>query len=194
MCTEVNVKELDVVSADNKVFLKRVEPDFKKLGPKLGKAMKAAAAAIKALDAASIAELETGGCITINVDGTDYQITTDDVRIISENIEGWMVANEGDLTVALDITVTDELAAEGLAREIVNRVQNMRKARNFDITDHITLGIVANAEVDKVLASFGDYIAGQVLADSIVSVPTPGQDFEAVNIDGLELYISVSRC
>lgn len=194
VCTEVNVKELDVVSADNKVFLKRVEPDFKKLGPKLGKAMKAAAAAIKALDAASIAELETGGCITINVDGTDYQITTDDVRIISENIEGWMVANEGDLTVALDITVTDELAAEGLAREIVNRVQNMRKARNFDITDHITLGIVANAEVDKVLASFGDYIAGQVLADSIVSVPTPGQDFEAVNIDGLELYISVSRC
>ena len=136
---EVNVKDLKLVASDNEVFVKRVDPDFKRLGPKMGKLMKQAAAAIKALDASSISDLEKNGMISIDLDGTSVDIELADVKVISEDIPGWLVANEGDLTVALDIDVTPELMREGLAREIINRVQNIRKSRGYDITDHINL-------------------------------------------------------
>ena len=192
---EVNVKSLEVVSADNEVFVKRVEPDFKKLGPKFGKQMKQAAQIIKALGRDSIAALERDGAIDINIDGTAARVEIADVKIISEDMPGWLVANDGDLTVALDIEISESLRREGLAREIINRVQNIRKSRGFDITDHISVTFAPVPEIEAAVESFGDYIATQVLADAIVCAPVcddaPGR--EILDIDGLEIVTDIRK-
>jgi len=193
---EVNVKKLEIVSGDNEVFVKRVEPDFKKLGPKFGKGMKQAAAIIKNLDKAAIARLEQDGGIDIAVDGVDsVRVDIADVKIISEDIPGWLVANEGSLTVALDIELSDELRREGLAREIINRVQNIRKDRGYEITDNISLVFAPCDEVEAALASFGDYIATQVLARAIkVEEPEAGSTtVEQLDIDGLTVRVDIRR-
>ena len=188
VCTEVNVKKLDVVAADNEIFVKRVDPDFKKLGPKFGKAMKQAAALIKSLDRASIAALERDGFIDLDLDGAKTRVDIADVKIISEDMPGWLVANEGALTVALDIDVTDDLFREGLAREIINRVQNIRKKRGFDITDHINLTFMPCAEVNGVVEHYGSYIAAQVLADSVMVADNVNPaEVEILDIDDLKL-------
>lgn len=186
--TEVNVKKLEIVAADNEVFVKRVDPDFKKLGPKFGKQMKQAAAMIKALDRDGIAALERDGVITLTIDGADYAVELGDVKIISEDMPGWLVANEGALTVALDIDVTPELFREGLAREIINRVQNIRKRRGYDITDHINLVFLPCDEVAGVVSDFGEYIAAQVLADAItVADAAADAEVEILDIDELKI-------
>ena len=184
---EVNVKCLEVVSADNEVFVKRVVPDFKKLGPKFGKQMKSAAEIIKNLGRAEISALESDGSIEIDIDGTKTAVELADVKIISEDMEGWLVANDGDLTVALDIDVTPELFREGLAREIINRVQNIRKKRDYDITDHINLCFLPCPEIDDVVKDFGKYIATQVLADSITIESADSDDIEILDIDDLKI-------
>ncbi|MDE5682590.1 MAG: class I tRNA ligase family protein [Muribaculaceae bacterium] len=165
--TEVNVKELQVVAPDNEVFVKRVDPDFKKLGPKFGKLMKQAAALIKAFSAEQIRTLEREGGIDLEIDGVSTRVDLTDVKVISEDIPGWLVANEGALTVALDIEISPELFREGLSRDIINRVQRYRKEQNFDITDHINIQFMHCPELDDVLSVYSDYIAEQVLADSI---------------------------
>ncbi|MDE6612238.1 MAG: class I tRNA ligase family protein, partial [Muribaculaceae bacterium] len=186
--TEVNVKKLEIVAADNEVFVKRVDPDFKKLGPKFGKQMKQAAGMIKALDRDGIAALERDGVITLTIDGADYAVELGDVKIISEDMPGWLVANEGALTVALDIDVTPELFREGLAREIINRVQNIRKRRGYDITDHINLVFLPCDEVAGVVSVFGEYIAAQVLADAItVADAAADAEVEILDIDELKI-------
>ncbi len=191
--TEVNVKDLKLVASDNEVFVKRVDPDFKRLGPKMGKLMKQAAAAIKALDASSISDLEKNGVISIDLDGTSVDIELADVKVISEDIPGWLVANEGDLTVALDIDVTPELMREGLAREIINRVQNIRKSRGYDITDHINLLFVPSPEIEEVLAGFGGYIGAQVLADSITTgEPSDPNSVEILDLDEIKFGVVVT--
>ena len=188
VCTEVNVKKLEVVSADNEIFVKRVDPDFKKLGPKFGKLMKQAAALIKSLDRASIASLERDGYLDLEIEGTTSRVDIDDVKIISEDMPGWLVANEGTLTVALDIDVTPELFREGLAREIINRVQNIRKRRGYDITDHITLTFLPCEEIKDVVAEYGEYISTQVLADSVAISDAVAPDaVEILDIDDLKL-------
>ncbi len=188
VCTEVNVKKLEVVSADNEIFVKRVDPDFKKLGPKFGKLMKQAAALIKSLDRASIAALERDGYLDLNIEGTSARVDIADVKIISEDMPGWLVANEGALTVALDIDVTPELFREGLAREIINRVQNIRKKRGYDITDHINLTFVPCPEIEGVVAEYGSYIAAQVLADAVtVADVTDADAVEILDIDDIKL-------
>ncbi len=190
---EVNVKDLKLVASDNEVFVKRVDPDFKRLGPKMGKLMKQAAAAIKALDASSISDLEKNGMISIDLDGTSVDIELADVKVISEDIPGWLVANEGDLTVALDIDVTPELMREGLAREIINRVQNIRKSRGYDITDHINLLFVPSPEIEDVLAGFGGYIGAQVLADSITTgEPSDPNSVEILDLDEIKFGVVVT--
>ncbi|MDE6197463.1 MAG: isoleucine--tRNA ligase, partial [Muribaculaceae bacterium] len=167
---------------------KRVDPDFKKLGPKFGKQMKQAAALIKSLDRESIAALERDGSITLDIDGTQTVVDIADVKIISEDMPGWLVANEGSLTVALDIDVTPELFREGLAREIINRVQNIRKKRDYDITDHINIVFLPCAEVEEVTREYGEYIAAQVLADSIaVDEKVDAAAVEILDIDDLKL-------
>ena len=166
--SEINVKELESVDSGEGILVKRVKPDFKKLGPRFGKMMKKVAAAIQTLTPAEVAALERDGSVTLTVDGEAATVERGDVEIISEDIPGLLVANEGNLTIALDIEVTPELRAEGIAREIVNRVQNIRKARNYEITDRITLKFASpSQEVRDALTRWSDYVAAQVLADSI---------------------------
>ncbi|MDE5959655.1 MAG: class I tRNA ligase family protein, partial [Muribaculaceae bacterium] len=165
---EVNVKELQLLDPSESVLVKRVKPDFKKLGPVFGKQMKQVAAAIQAMDQPQIISLERNGEITLTLpDGSEAKVTADTVDIFSEDIPGWLVANEGTLTVALDVTVTPELRREGMARELVNRIQNIRKNRDYSITDRITVSMAPVPEVTDALEEYSDYVARQVLADAI---------------------------
>lgn len=186
--TEVNVKDLQVVAPDNEVFVKRVDPDFKKLGPKFGKLMKQAAAMIKAFTPEQIRTLEREGAIDLEIDGTSTRVELADVKVISEDIPGWLVANEGALTVALDIEISPELFREGLARDIINRVQRYRKEQNFEITDHINLKFVPCPEITDVLSEYSDYIAEQVLADAItVADASEDENIVIFDIDDLKI-------
>lgn len=186
--TEVNVKELQVVAPDNEVFVKRVDPDFKKLGPKFGKLMKQAAAMIKAFSADQIRTLEREGAIDLDIDGVTTRVDLADVKVISEDIPGWLVANEGALTVALDIEISPELFREGLSRDIINRVQRYRKEQNFDITDHINIQFLPCPELNDVLSVYSAYIAEQVLADSItVSDSADDENLVIFDIDDLKI-------
>ncbi|MDD6668929.1 MAG: class I tRNA ligase family protein, partial [Bacteroidales bacterium] len=164
---ELNVKEVRLVRAEDGVLVKKIKLDFKKLGPKCGKAMKQVAAHMANISQADIIELEKNGALTINIDGTDYTIDSTDVEIFSQDIPGWTVANEGSLTVALDITINDDLRNEGIARELVNRIQNIRKASGFNITDRIAVVISPNSEIEAAVAQYGEYISRQVLATSL---------------------------
>lgn len=176
------------------MLVKRVKPDFKKLGPVFGKQMKQVAAAVQAMDQAGILELERNGAIDLTLaDGSTARVTADTVDIFSEDIPGWLVANEGTVTVALDITVTDALRREGMARELVNRIQNIRKNRDYKITDHIVIALEPVAEVADALASFGDYIASQVLADAITTDASLPANDDTLDIDGLKVNISINK-
>ena len=191
---EVNVKEMKFVSNEEGVLVKRVKPDFKKLGPKFGKIMKALAAKIVAMSQHDIIEFEKAGEFAFDVDGNNAVVTTDDVEIISEDIPGWLVANEGSLTVALDITVTDELKKEGIARELVNRIQNLRKSSNFEITDKIRVKIAGDEHTDEAIASYSEYIAKQVLADSIDVVPQlVGDSVVELDMDDFKLNVEIAK-
>ena len=194
VAAEVNIKNIEVVGNDNAVFVKRVDPDFKRLGPMFGKRMKAAAARIKSMGRAEIAALEANGYIDLEVEGEVTRVPVDAVKIVAEDIKGWLVANEGSLTVALDIDITPELAAEGLARELVNRIQNLRKQYGLQITDHISLAIEGNEQVRSTVEGYADYIGGQVLADAIVSrIPETAERTETLDIDGTEVRIAISQ-
>ena len=169
---EVNVKEM--VFADNAagILVKRVKPDFKKLGPRYGKIMKQLASTIATISQDDILRFEKEGRFVFDIDGQQAVVEAEDVEIISEDIPGWLVANEGRLTVALDITVTEELRREGIARELVNRIQNIRKSSGFDITDKIHVQLTRNDETDPAVEEYKDYIAKQVLAESITLCDT----------------------
>jgi isoleucyl-tRNA synthetase len=143
-----------------------------------------------ALSQEQIAELEKNGTIDINVEGQDLTVEAADVDIISEDIPGWLMGNEGNLTVALDITLTDELKNEGMARELVNRIQNIRKKSGLEITDRITVDIQPNEAATKAVKAFGDYISRQVLADEIRLAENDGQ---AVEFDDFNLNIKVVK-
>ena len=190
--SEVNVKELELVDAGSGILVKRVKPDFKKLGPKFGKTMKQVAASIQQMSQADILHLESQGCVTLHVGDADAVIELADVEVISEDIPGWLVANEGNVTVALDITVTPELRAEGIARDIVNRIQNIRKNRNYDITDKITLTFApASAEAEDALNRYADYISRQVLATALVTAPVDPADPEAETLELDDMILTV---
>jgi isoleucyl-tRNA synthetase len=168
--SEVNVKELEFVDSANGMLVKRVKPDFKKLGPKYGKIMKPLAASIQGMSQEEINELEKRGRFAFRIEDQEAVIELADVEIISEDIPGWLVANEGRLTVALDITITDELRQEGIARELINRIQNIRKDSDFDVTDKVEITLEHHAEIDAAVENFKEYIAGQTLANSITLV------------------------
>ncbi len=194
LLNEINVKELKIVGSDDSALVKRVKPDFKKLGKKLGKNMKSAAAAIASMDQKQIAELEREGAITLDVAGTPTCIELADVEVLSEDIPGWLVASDGTLTAALDITVTEELRREGLARELVNRIQNIRKERDYAITDRIAITFAPEAALEDTLADFGDYIARQVLASSIETAQVDADDKDTVilSIDDQKIPVRIS--
>ncbi|ETK00929.1 isoleucyl-tRNA synthase [Tannerella sp. oral taxon BU063 isolate Cell 2] len=189
---EVNVKELKFADAGSNILVKKVKPDFKKLGPRYGKVMKALAAAIQAMTQAEIATFERDGSFTFSIDGNACTVLTDDVEIISEDIPGWLVANEGRLTIALDITVTDELRREGLARELVNRLQNLRKSSGLEITDHIRVTLAPAEEMEGVLETYGDYIRRQVLADAITTTGRSA-DMTDLEFDDFRLPVKIEK-
>ena len=189
---EVNVKDVKFVEGQG-ILVKKVKCNFRTMGKKFGKDMKAVAAAVDALTQEQIAQLEANGSLTLNdiADMDAIEILATDVEIISEDIPGWLVGNEGNLTVALDITLTDELRAEGMARELVNRIQNIRKKSGLEITDHVRVSIAPNDASTKAVEAFGDYISRQVLADELKVEDNDGQ---AVEFDDFALNIKVSKC
>ena len=192
--SEVNVKEMKLVDDSEGVLVKSVKPDFKKLGPKYGKQMKAVAAAIAAMSQQQIAALEREGSIELALADGSALVELTDVDIHSEDIPGWLVANEGSVTVALEVEVTPGLRKEGIARELVNRIQNIRKLRDYDITDHITVTVEPSEFTAGALADFRDYIASQVLAEAIVEEPVPApREDEVLDIDGTEVKVKIDR-
>lgn len=185
---EVNVKEINFVDNTSGILVKRIKPDFKKLGPKFGKIMKLLAAATTSMSQEDIAALEQDGNFTFFIDGAAVTIELTDVEVISEDIPGWLVANDGSLTVALDITITDELRKEGIAREFVNRIQNIRKSSGYEITDRIVVKIEKQAEINDAIADFSAYIATQTLANSIT---LHEKVEEAVDLDFEEFIVKI---
>ena len=191
--SEVNVKDMKFVDNTAGILVKRIKPDFKKLGPRYGKIMKALAAAIQQMSQEDINAFEKVGTFTLQVDGQDAVLERTDVEIISEDIPGWLVANEGRLTVALDITVTDELKKEGLARELVNRIQNLRKSSGFDITDKVNITIASSPEMDGAVTAYKDYITSQVLANSLTITTEPIADATVLDFEDFTLPVKVEK-
>ena len=191
--SEVNVKEMKFVENTAGILVKRIKPDFKKLGPRYGKIMKPLAAAIQQMSQDDINAFEKAGSFALKVNDQDVQLDRADVEIISEDIPGWLVANEGCLTVALDITVTEELRKEGLARELVNRVQNLRKSSGFDITDKVNLFILSNDMIDDAIREYRDYIANQVLAASIEIEDEAVSDAVELDFEDFKLSVHIEK-
>jgi isoleucyl-tRNA synthetase len=165
--SEVNVKEINFMDDSAGILVKKIKPDFKKLGPKCGKNMKSVAAMLQALSQEEISQLEKTGQYTLEVEGNAIVVEKCDVEILSEDIPGWLVANNGSLTVALDVTITDELKKEGIARELINRIQNIRKSSGFEITDKINILVESNENTNDAINDHKEYIASQVLAANI---------------------------
>ena len=190
--TEVNVKEVRFVEGASGVLVKKVKCDFKKLGPKFGKQMKAVAAAVAGMSQEAIAELEKNGKYTFQLDGGEAIVEAADVEIFSEDIPGWLVANEGKLTVALEVTVTDDLKREGIARELVNRIQNIRKSSGFEITDKISIVLSKNPNTDDAVNEYNTYICNQVLANSLTLADEVADGTE-LSFDDFSLYVKVTK-
>ena len=187
---EVNVKELRFVEGN--MLEKTVKCNFRVMGKKFGKLMKAVAAAVAEMSQEQIATLESVGSISLMVEGENALIERADVEILSQDIPGWTVANEGVLTVALDIEITDELRREGLAREIVKRIQNHRKESGFEITDRISVKMQKHPALEEAVSSFRDYICGQVLADTFEFVDElpAGTEFD---FEDFKVNVSITK-
>lgn len=189
---EVNVKNLNFVDNTAGILIKRVKPDFKKLGPKCGKQMKQVAAILTELPQDEIVAFEKNAVYSVVFEGNTIEVDLTDVEILSEDIPGWLVANDGRLTVALDITITDELRQEGLARELVNRIQNIRKSNGFDITDKIHILISENEDVRAAMTLWKSYIMTQTLAESLELAVTIS-DGVALDMEDMDLSMSVKK-
>ena len=187
---EVNVKEINYITETEGVISKKLKPNFKLLGAKLGTKMKQASAVITALSQAQITQLEKEGILNLDIEGETIPLLVSEVEIIAEDIPGWSVAVKNALTVALDITLSPALLKEGNARELVNRVQNIRKEANFELTDKILLRIVDNTELKDSINEFSDYICREILALEIDWVPSI-EDGVDVEINDQKLRISV---
>ena len=188
---EVNVKEIDFVEGASDILVKKVKCNFKILGKKFGALMKQVAAAVTTMSQEQIAELESVGRLTLDLNGTPAEIEAGEVEIYSEDIPGWVVANEGVLTVALDVTVTEELRREGIARELVSKIQNIRKSSGFEISDRIAVTLTSNENTDAAIEEHKAYICNQVLADSLTIGVVP--EGTALEFDGFVLQAVVEK-
>ena len=189
---EVNVKEIEYLHADNTFISKKIKPNFVALGKKLGSKMKTVAAALAQFTQEDIAKLEKEGQFNLTVDDDVLTLTFSDVEITSEDIPGWMVANKGALTVALDITITEELEKEGNAREFVNRIQKIRKDSGFDLTDRIVVKVEAVNGLKNSLAQFKDYICAEILADTLEILPEINSGIE-IEVNDIQLKVIVLK-
>ena len=186
---EVNVKSLKFVEGSD-VLVKKVKCNFRTMGKKFGRLMKGIAAQIDALTQAQISDFERNGYVDLNVEDTNVRVELADVEIISEDIPGWLVSNEGNLTVALEIELTEELRREGIARELVNRIQNMRKDNAYEITDRINVVVSPDGKTDAAISQYADYIKSQILADSIEIADNDGV---CVDFDDYKLNIKIEK-
>lgn len=191
--SEVNVKEIEYITDTTGVLVKKIKPNFKTLGPKYGKYMKQISTLIAAMEQSDIFEFEKNGRYQLNIGTESIDLSLEDVEILSEDIPGWLVANEGRLTVALDINVTKELKEEGIARELINRIQNLRKESNFDVTDKITLAIGRHKEINEAVENFSQYIASQVLAEYIELTDEKDDKARDIEIDDIHTFIKIER-
>jgi isoleucyl-tRNA synthetase len=191
---EVNVKEVEYIDDTASILVKKIKPNFKTLGPRYGKLMKEISSAIAALTPQEIVAFENSGNHSVTINGQQIILTTEDVEIISEDIPGWQVANDGKLTVALDITVSDDLRYEGIAREFVNRIQNIRKENGFDVTDKITVLIEDHDFVREAVKRHAAYIGSQTLATAVNLVKKfTGNNIREVDIDEVVVRVSVTK-
>lgn len=191
--SEVNIKEIEYLTDASDVLVKSIKPNFKTLGPKYGKMMKQIAGAIAKLEQADIAIFEKEAHFDLQVGDEIVALTLEDVEIVSEDIEGWLVANEGMLTVALDITITDVLRAEGIARELVNRIQNIRKESGFEVTDKVNIQIASHPDTDKAIIDHKYFIASQTLGKEVVLVANLAEGKEEEIEEGVVLKIAVEK-
>lgn len=192
--SEVNIKSIDFLSKENNVLVKSIKANFKTLGPKFGAKMKAIASGISAFSQEDIAKIENEGKYALTIGEEQIEIALSDVEIITQDIPGWVVANEDDLTVALDTTITDALRKEGISRELVNRIQNIRKEQGFDVTDNIIVEIEKCDLLCEAAKSFHDYIAGETLTKELKfseQVDNPLQTIDV--IEGKELAIRITK-
>ena len=192
--SEVNVKELQIVRAEDSdvKLVKKIKPNFKVLGKKVGANMKELAAAINAMSQDDIAKMETEGSFNFQLSTFNYTIVSEDVEIITEDMPGWLVMNEGQLTIALDIELTDSLIEEGIARELINRIQNLRKSSGLEITDRIHVTLSRLPQIEKAVEHFNDYIASQVLATSL-QLADGLTEGEQVEMDNYTLNILIKK-
>lgn len=188
--SETNIKDIEFITDTTGIIKKKVKPNFKALGAKVGKDMKVVAAAIQGLSGSEIQELENVGSIKLN--GTEYVISSEDVEIIAEDVEGWQVANLGKLTVALDVHISSELKAEGIARELINRIQNLRKEKGFEVTDRIKVTLSQNTEIQQAVDNNFSYICTEILADSL-NFDGGLANGDAIDIDGENLLLSIEK-
>jgi isoleucyl-tRNA synthetase len=190
---EINVKTMEFVADDSGVVKKKAKANFKSIGPKFGKAVKHVAERIKDMSAVEIAELERAGDLQLQVNGSSFHIGPEDVEIIREDIHGWLVESSGGLTVALDIELTDELVAEGFAREFVNRVQNMRKDAGFDVTDRIVIGYRSTGKLSAAVKRMSAYIKAETLAVELTDNFRAGEYSSTQDINGESAEVSIAR-
>jgi isoleucyl-tRNA synthetase len=191
---EVNVKEVEYIDDTASILVKKIKPNFKTLGPRYGKMMKEISNAISVLTPQDIVAFENSGNHSFAINRQLIVLTTEDVEIISEDIPGWQVANDGKLTVALDITVSDELKYEGIAREFVNRIQNIRKENGFDVTDKITVLIEDHDFVREAINRHAEYIGSQTLATDVnLTDNFKGDDVKEVEVDEVVVKVSVTK-
>lgn len=191
--SEVNVKEIEYITDTTGVLIKKIKPNFKTLGPKYGKYMKQISATVAAMTQSDIFEFEKKSEYRLQIGDEILTLGLEDVEILSEDIPGWLVANEGRVTVALDINITKELKEEGIAREFINRIQNLRKESDFDVTDKIRLYIKKNEQINEAVENFSTYIASQVLAESIELVDSIPGEAKEVEIDDMSTSIKIEK-
>ncbi|WP_299680116.1 isoleucine--tRNA ligase [uncultured Dokdonia sp.] len=190
--SEVNVKEIELISDDSGILVKQIKPNFKVLGPRFGKDMKLIASAIRDFGADEIAKVERDGKIEIEINGKMTTLESGDVEISSQDIDGWLVASQNGMTVALDITITEELRKEGVARELVNRIQNLRKDSGYEVTDRIHIVLQKESLIEQTVKDNAAYIKTETLADSLEIVEKVTDGLE-ISFDNITTYLTISK-
>jgi isoleucyl-tRNA synthetase len=190
--TEVNVKEIKLLDDASGILVKRIKPNFKVLGPRFGKDMKLISAAVNKLDQNDIQKIEREGKISLEIENKSIILQLKDVEISSQDIEGWLVASSGSLTVALDITIDEELKKEGIARELVNRIQNLRKDSGFEVTDKIDIRILKDGLVEGAVKSNISYIKNETLTSEL-NFEEQMEDGVAISFDDVNTKLSIQK-
>ena len=189
---EVNVKEIELLDDASGILVKQIKPNFKALGPRFGKDMNLIAKEIQLFSQTQISELEREASVSIDIAGKSVNLTLEDVEITSQDIEGWLVANSGNITVALDITISEELRKEGIARELVNRIQNLRKDSGFEVTDKIKVFVQKDGVIEEAIKQNEQYIKDETLTEELVMQDTIENGTEIV-FDEVKTMLLISK-